>query len=462
MIVPQPGWAEHRPREDWWDDLVHISRGLLAESGADPASIRAVAVSAIGPCMLPVDRDGEPLTNGVLYGVDARAAHEIDELTGAIGEDVLIERCGNALTTQSVGPKILWLARNHPEVFARTARVLTSTSYLVYRLCGEHVIDHYTAAGFTPLYDVGEQTWSTPPGPAVIDAERLPALRWSTEIVGGVSAAAAEETGLAPGTPVTAGTIDAAAEAISVGVLEPGDMMLMYGSTVFTIMPTSTRVTDPRLWYAPWLFPGQHASMAGLATSGTLTHWFREQLARELDPSRAIEQLAEEAAAAPPGANGLVFLPYFSGERTPINDPAAKGCLLGLNLTHTRADVYRALLEGIAYATRHILDTYREIGQAPRRLHAVGGGTKNRVWSQATSDVSGLAQSVCERTVGASYGDAFLAALAVGDVRAADITTWNPVERTIEPGSSAAYERRYRVFRQLYQQTRDLMRELDG
>jgi xylulokinase len=142
MLVPQPGWAEHRPLEDWWGDFTSISRRLVAESGVAPSSIKAVGASAIGPCMLPVDAEGTPLMNGVLYGVDTRAAKEIEELTEAIGEDVLIARCGNALTSQSVGPKILWLKRNRPDVFARTAKILTSTSFLVHRLTGRFVIDH--------------------------------------------------------------------------------------------------------------------------------------------------------------------------------------------------------------------------------------------------------------------------------------------------------------------------------
>ena len=456
MIVPRPGWAEHRAREDWWDDLTHITRTILNETGVAAADIRSLGCSAIGPCMLPVDDNGEPLMNAVLYGVDARAAQEVDELTARIGEDVLLARCGNALTSQSVGPKILWLKRNRPEVFAKTAQILTSTSYLVLRLTGESVIDHYTAANFSPLYVVDELDWSEALADDIVGLDKLPRLAWSTEIAGHVTAAAAAETGLAEGTPVTAGTVDAAAEALSVGVTAPGDMMLMYGSTIFIIELTDTRVGDARLWYAPWLFEGQHASMAGLATSGTLTHWFRDQLARDLDADSAFAALAAESEGSVAGANGLVFLPYFSGERTPIHDPLAKGCLFGLNLTHTRGDIYRAVLEGIAHGTRHVIDTYREVGQAPTRLLAVGGGTKNAVWRQATSDIGGVDQIVCEKTVGASYGDAFMAALATGAVELSDIGRWNPVASTISAASSAVHDERHGQFRRLYEQTKDI------
>ncbi len=460
MIVPQPGWAEHRAREDWWDDFKFVTHAVLDETGIAPGDIKALASSAIGPCMLPVDAAGEPLMNAVLYGVDGRAEREVAELTERIGENLLLDRCGNALTSQSVGPKILWLKRHRPEIYEQTARILTSTSYVVFRLTGEYVIDHYTAANFSPLYIVDKLDWSSELADDIIGLAKLPRLAWSNEIVGGITPEAARETGLVEGTPVTAGTVDAAAEALSVGVTRPGDMMLMYGSTIFIIALTEARVRDPRLWYAPWLFEGQHASMAGLATSGTLTHWFRDHLARDLDPLEAFALLGEEAEASPLGAKSLIFLPYFSGERTPIHDPFAKGCLFGLNLTHTRGDIYRAVLEGIAHGTNHVIETYCEVGQAPVRLLAVGGGTKNRTWRQATSDISGIDQILCEKTIGASYGDAFMAAVAIGDAEVDDIAVWNPVTSTIRAETSEVHERQSRLFRRLYEQTKDIAAEL--
>ena len=462
MIVPQPGWAEHRPDQDWWGDFVFITRTLLAESGVAPADIIAVACSAIGPCMLPVDGDGTPLMNGVLYGVDTRAQTEIDTLNRQIGAAAILDRCGNALTSQSVGPKILWLKNQHPGLFAKTAKILTSTSYLVMKLTDEVVIDHYTAANFSPFYDANTLDWTDELAPGIVPRDMLPRLMWSTEIAGRISAAAATETGLAAGTPVTAGTIDAAAEAVSVGVRTPGDMMMMYGSTIFIITLTDARVRDPALWYAPWLTPGTHASMAGLATSGTLTHWFRDQFSRELTRDEAFGVLADEAAAAPPGAGGLLMLPYFSGERTPIHDPMARGAFFGLNLTHTRGHMYRALIEGIAFGTRHVIETFQQAGQRPTRVLAVGGGTKNAQWLQATSDISGLDQIICEKTVGASFGNAFLAACAVGAADYGDISQWNRAADTVKAVDQPVYERQYGLFRQLYEQTKDIAHALSG
>ena len=459
MIVPRAGWAEHRAEEDWWGDFVFITRALLAQSGSDPHQIKCIAASAIGPCMLPLDADGYPLMNGVLYGVDTRAADEIDLLNAEIGAEAILQRCGNALTSQAVGPKILWLRRQRPELWAKTAKIVTATTYLTWKLTGRFVIDHYTAANFAPLYDIAKQDWCFDMAD-ICPASMLPNLMWSGEIAGTVSEAAARETGLAVGTPVTCGTIDAAAEAVSVGVAEPGDMMMMYGSTIFIIQIAQKRLTDPRLWHAPWLVTGQHAAMAGLATSGTLTHWFRDQFARDLPKETAFATLTAEANATPPGANGLICLPYFSGERTPIHDSHAKGAFFGLNLTHDRGAMYRAALEGIAAATRHITDTYAEAGSPPRRVLAVGGGTKNRPWMHATSDLTGLDQNVCHITTGASYGDAYLAALAVGLAQPGDIARWNPVDYVVPAQSHAAYAHQYPIFRALYTQTKDLMAAL--
>lgn len=459
MQVPEPGWAEHDAEQDWWGDFVFVTRRMLADSGIDPKSIAGIGASGIGPCMLPVDEAGKPLMNAVLYGVDTRAAKEIDDLTREIGAEAILERCGNALTSQAVGPKILWLKSNRPEVFARTHKILNSSSFLVHRLTGRFTIDHYSAGNFSPFYLVDRLAWSDELAPGIIAMDKLPELLWTTDIAGHVTAAAAAETGLAEGTPVIAGTIDAAAEAVSVGVLNPGELMLMYGSTIFIILITAERVRDARLWYAPWLFPGQHGAMAGLSTSGTLTHWFRENFAKELPADTAVIALSQEAEASPPGAKGLVLLPYFSGERTPIHDTKAKGMLFGLDLTHNRGDMFRAVLEGIAHGTRHVFDTYAEAGQAPAAVYAVGGGTKNRVWSQATSDISGVPQLLRRKTIGASYGDAFLAALALGDVVAGDIDRWNPVESTITPDAErkAMFDRQHAVFRGLYPATRGFL-----
>lgn len=457
MAVPRPGWAEHSPEQDWWQGFTRTARQVLAESGVEPRDVAAVAASAIGPCVVPVGPDDQPLTNAILYGVDTRAHAEIVELEAEIGPDAILEFNGNALTSQAVGPKILWLRRNRPAEFKAASKFVSSTTYLVRKLTGAWVVDHYTAANFTPLYNSHSQCWDNRLHGGIVELERLPAIKWSTEIAGVITAEAAIETGLAEGTPVTVGTIDAAAEAVSAGIREPGEIMMMYGSTMFFIALADEWKPDPKLWYAPWLFSGRHAYLGGLATSGTLTHWFKDNFARDLQGEDAFAKLAEEAAGSPKGANGLIVLPYFSGERTPIHDPEAKGCIFGLDLTHTRADICRAIFEGIAYGTRHAIEAFPRAGGSPHRLFAVGGGTKNAVWMQSTSDICRSNQTVRSVTLGASFGDAFLAAVATGEARQADISEWNPVAREVSAAKDGPFESGYGIFRDLYRRTRDLM-----
>ena len=196
--------------------------------------------------------------------------------------------------------------------------------------------------------------------------------------------------------------------------------------------------------------------MAGLATSGTLTHWFRDNFAKEIPKDKAFETLAAEAAQSPPGSKGLIVLPYFSGERTPIHDPKARGAIFGLDLTHNRGDIFRAFLEGIAMGTAQVFETYEAIGQNPKKIMAVGGGTKNNIWMQATSDFSKIDQVISEKSTGASYGNAFLAALAVGAVSQKDITRWNPELSKIKTQHSALHAEKNKLFRQLYENSKKI------
>lgn len=462
LIVPQSGWAEHRPQEDWWEDFIFVSKDLLTKSKCNPKNIKSVSASAIGPCMLPVDIDGKPLMNAILYGVDTRAFKEIAYLDNKIGKDKIINFCGNALTSQSVGPKILWLKNNRLELFKKTHKFLNSTSYINFKLTGKYAIDHFSAANSSPFYDIKNYKWSDSLINNILNLEQFPNLYWSNEIIGDISSVAAKETGLAQGTPVTAGTIDAAAEALSVGVNTSGDMMMMYGSTKFFISITAKPLYDERLWCAPWLFKDENCSLAGLATSGTLTHWFKKEFAKDIKGDDAFIKLAKEAEKSPIGSKGIIFLPYFSGERTPIHDTYAKGTFFGLNLTHSRADLYRSIFEGIAYGTKHVFDTFADLDNMPKNLYSVGGGTKNKLWSKTTSDIIGVNQILRKKTIGASYGGAFLGALATGGVKRDDINKWNPIEYEIESSSNPIYIKGYKNFRKLYENTKDLMKEMDG
>lgn len=464
VSFPKPGWVEHDADAVWWSDVVDVCHSVRG-AGFDTSNIGAVAVSAIGPCILPVDEQGRPLRPGMLYGMDTRAQEEIDWLNAEFGEEAMFELGGMALTSQAMGPKILWLKRNEPEIYARTHKILTASGYLVFKLTGEYVIDKHTGAHYNPLVDIQAIEWDDRFAGPIVDLEKLPRIMWSTEIAGTVTEEAAAETGLPVGIPVTAGTVDAAAEAVSVGAVEPGDLMVMYGTTMFFILVTEKTVPDPRVWSTGYVFPGTRNIAGGMSTTGALTRWFRDQLgqpemsAEANGGDNAYATLADMAAAVPAGAQGLVCLPYFAGERTPIHDPDARGVFAGLTLSHTRGHMYRAVLEGTAYGVRHNIETLRDIGAAPKRIVAVGGGAKNELWLQIVSDVAGIPQVVQKQTIGAAYGDAYLAGISAGIIKDASALTdsWIEAKTIIEPNTahSDVYDKTYAVYRSIYENAKD-------
>jgi len=469
LDMPRPGFVEHDADKVWWHDFVTIVRNLLQKTGVKPKEILAIGTSAIGPCVLPIDDHGNPLRPAILYGIDTRATREIKYLERQLGRDTIFKISGLNLSSQASGPKILWIRNHEPEVYKRARWFLTSEAYLVYKLTGKTSIDIYTAASYAPLYNTTMQKWDKQAADWITPLDRLPEAYWSYEVVGRVTDEAARETGLAAGTPVVAGTTDAAAEAISAGVADFGDMMLMLGSSVFFIMKTAELYKTHNFWTANFLEDGAFSFLGGMSTSGSLTTWFRDQFAQMeiADENKggedAYAKLAKLAAASPVGARGLVALPYFEGERTPIHDPKAKGVWFGLTLKHSKGDIYRALLEGVAYGIRHNFEVMKEEGVHPKRVIAVGGGTKNPLWLQIISDVGNIELEVPEQQIGASYGDAFLAATGIGLFQSlSEIKRWVRVKEIIKPNpqNKAVYDVYYPVFRGLYKRTKSLMHYL--
>src|SRR5262245_17200571 len=324
--TPHPGWVEHDPEGVWWADFLALSREL----SAGEHRIAGLAVSGIGPVLLPADGAGRPLRPAILYGVDTRASVEIAELTEELGAQAILSRGGTPLSSQAVGPKLRWLARHEPEVYQRTELLLMASSYLVHRLTGRYVLDHHSASQCDPMYDQNTFEWATDWAQRVAPGLRLPELAWPTEVVGTVTAEAARETGLPQGLPVTAGTVDAWAEAVSVGVRETGDVMLMYGTTMFLIQVLEQAHPNPGLWTTSGAFPGTRTLAAGMATSGAVTDW----LARLVGADFAT--LTAEAASVPAGRRGLLVLPDFAGERAPLCDAAASGVHAALTVNRAR------------------------------------------------------------------------------------------------------------------------------
>ena len=471
ISMPKPGYVEQDADVIWWHEFVQICRWLIKESGINPRQIKGVGISGIGNCALPIDENGKPLRPGILYGIDTRATAEIAELESAIGRDKIFQLAGAHLSSSVIGPKILWVKHNEPEVYAKARWWLNSHSYIIFRLTKHATIDIYSSCGYAPMLDIEKIQWAAEMAPYVAPLETMPDLLWSNEVAGEVTKDAAHETGLAEGTPVIAGTIDAGAEAISAGLADFGDMMMMFGSSNSLILKTDKLVRTQNFWSLNWMEPKTYAIVGGMTTVGSLTRWFRDNLApQEVSVQKAggenayaaMAKLAQESSL---GARGLIALPYFNGERTPIYDPHAKGMFFGLTLKHTRADMYRALLEGVGYGIRHNIDTLLAEGAQPKRILGVGGGTLNLGWMQIISDIAGIGMAIPEKQLGAPYGDAFMAGVGTGLIGGwGEIKRWvhNNVEIKPNVENRTQYEPLFRIFRGLYDQTKDLMELLSA
>lgn len=453
---PRPGWVEMDGRI-WWVEFIAIVRELTAAAVGDDLEIVAVGVSGMGPCVLLVDDVDEPVRPAILYGVDTRATSQIERMTAELGTDAITRVGGSTLTTQAGGPKIVWIAEEEPEAFARSSRLFMPASWLVRHLTGSYVLDHQSASQISPFYDVEREEWHAETWRRYAPGIEAPELKWAGDLAGDVTDAAAVETGLPAGIPVIAGTIDAWTEAVSVGAHEPGDLMLMYGTTMFLVSTGPETLRTPSMWTTVGAFPGTRNLAGGLSTSGALTAWLKDLTGADYPT------LLAEAEASGIGARGLLALPYFAGERTPILDPDARGVVAGLTLEHTRGDLYRAALEATAFGVRHNVETMRAAGADIHRIVAVGGGTQGALWMQVVSDATGLEQQVCRTTIGASYGAAFLAACAVASEGARPlIGDWNPVVHTVMPDPARAgdYDALFALYLELYADTKAVIHAL--
>jgi xylulokinase len=443
---PHTGWAEQDAERDWWDGAAGACRRVLAGRSGD---VRAVAVSGLGPCVLAAGADGRPLRPAILYGIDSRATAQGERLMAELGAGEILARCGSRLSSQSAGPKIRWLAEEEPQIWAATRRVFGASSFIVSRLTGEYVLDHHSAGHWAPLYDVHRNEWIGEWVERVVPGLPLPRLVWPQEQCGSVSREAAAATGLPEGTPVAAGTIDSWCEVAGSGLRGPGDGLLVYGTSMFLVEVDSPARPDARLWTTVGFNPGSTNLAAGVASAGALTAWLRD-LTGDVD----YEELYSEAAAAGPGAGGLLALPYFAGERTPLFDPDLRGAIIGLTAAHGRGHLFRALMEAAAFAVRQNLETMREAGATIVRLRSSGGGAGGALWPRIVSDVTGLEQDVREGPSRAGLGAALLAAVCTG---AATLQTkWpQPAVRVApDPATAALYDDSYQWFRELTVATR--------
>lgn len=452
LCSPRPGWAEE-DAEQWWTNTGTVTRACLSQAGIEPGQVAAVGVSGMVPTIVLLDANDQVLRPSIQQN-DARAHGEIADFKAQVDEADVLHRTGSVITQQSIGPKLLWLRRHEPEVMARAVRVLGSYDFIVHRLTGEFSLERNWALE-SGLYDLYQKDWDDEMlALATIDRTWLPPVQEPSFVVGGVSDAAAQHTGLRAGTPVVAGSADHIASAFSAGLREEGDLLVKLGGAGDILYSLDRLLVDPRLFLDYHVIPGKYLINGCMASSGSIIKWFRNELA----PGREYAELDTEAAAITAGSDGLILLPYFIGEKTPIHDPLARGVLFGLTLRHTRAHLYRAVLEGISYGFYHHLEVLRERGLGFRKVRVTNGGARSQLWRQITADVLGLTLEQIAHHPGSSLGGAFVAGMGVGA-----FGDWGEIERYItvagvtrpDQANHERYQKLFGLYRELYESLKD-------
>jgi xylulokinase len=463
LISKHANWAEEDPAL-WRANLRALVPELVAKSGASPSDIAGVGVTGMVPTVILLDGDRRPLRYSIQQN-DARAVDEIEEMKRAVDPDAFFKQTGGSINQQLVAPKLRWLARHEPEVFAAAKTVLGSYDYIAARLTGALSVEQNWAleSGFM---DLGRARLD---GDLValggISLDHLPPLRASHERVGEVTAAAAAELGLAAGTPVVAGCADHIASAFVAGAAEDGDLVVKFGGAGDIMLSCSQAVTDPRLFIDYHIVPGLYFTNGCMAASGSVLNWIVRHLAKA-EAAEAEAQgisvhalLDRRASDLPPGAGGVVLLPYFLGEKTPLHDPHARGTLVGLGLHHGLAHVWRAALEAVAFGFRHHTEVFAEMGLTIRRVLACDGGAASDLWLQITADVLERPVQRLLNHPGSCLGAAFVAGMGIGALKDWGAIAWYvQPDRVFEPGAAASetYRQAYSLYRDLYERLRDL------
>jgi xylulokinase len=448
--VPRPGWSEQSP-DLWWDGAVAAIREVLASTGVAGGDVVAIGLTGQMHGLVLLDGAGSVLRPAILWN-DQRTAAECDVIRAAVGAQRLIEITGNDALTGFTAPKLVWVRDHEPDVWAQVAHVLLPKDYVRLRLTGEYAMDKADGAG-TILFDLAARDWSAEVlGALEIEPDWLPPTFEGPVITAAITDEAAAATGLRAGTPVVAGGGDQAANAVGVGVIDPGSMALSLGTSGVVFAATDRPIHEPRGIVHAFCHavPGRWHMMSVMLSAAGSLRWFRDALA----PGVEFEDLVAPAAEVPAGSDGLLFLPYLTGERSPHPDPRARGAFVGLTLTHDRRHMTRAVLEGVAFGLRDGLDLMLEAGMpAPDQIRASGGGTASPLWRQIVADVLEAEIATVDTTEGAAYGAALLAAVGAGwfatvEVAAASLVTATPVAA---PGrDTPRYAEAHATFRTLY------------
>ncbi len=448
--TPQPLWSEQEPAL-WWSAAVQSIRQVVTDSRVDPDEIRAVGLTGQMHGLVLLDQGNRVLRPAILWN-DQRTGAQCDAIRARLGRERLIQLTGNDALTGFTAPKILWVQQVEPAVYSRIAHILLPKDYLRFKLSGDYAVDKADGAG-TLLFDLRRRDWS-PEMLAALDIrpEWLPSTHEGTAVTGRLSVSAAAETGLPAGIPLVAGAGDQAANAVGTGAVLEGIVALSLGTSGVVFATTDRPAIEPRgrLHAFCHAVPGKwHVMGVMLSAAGSL-RWFRDALA----PTQSFSDLLESAGQVAPGSDGLLFLPYLTGERTPHPDPLARGAFVGLTVRHQRDHLTRAVLEGVAFGLRDSFELMRAARLADvRQVRISGGGARSPLWRQILADVLQTELVTVNTSEGAAYGAALLAAVGAGhfaSVSEACEQTIRVTSRTAPGAQSPAYQQLYPRYRALY------------
>ena len=462
LSTPRPNWAEQNPA-DWWRATCETIQAALAEAGISGEEVAGVGLSGQMHGSVFLDENDEVIRPAILW-CDQRTAEQCAWITEAVGEEDIVAETCNPVLTGFTAPKIIWLRQNEPANYERVRKVLLPKDYIRFKLTGEYASEVSDASG-TSLFNVPERRWSNLILERIdLPRELLPAVYESPEVTGQITATAAEATGLAAGTPVVGGGGDQAAGAVGNGIVETGVFSSTVGTSgvVFAYLDEPLMDEQLRTHTFCHAVPGKWHVMGVVLSAGGSFRWLRdnlctEEIAAALETGRdPYEYMTEAAAAIAPGAEGLVFLPYLTGERTPHANPSARGVLFGLTIRHTKAHIIRAVMEGVAFAMRDSFEIIRTMGVQATQVRASGGGARSTLWRQIQADVTGDAHCTINIDEGPAFGVALLAGVGTkiyGSVAEACATTISVVEE-LPPDlkRTELYEGYYRLYQRLYKQ----------
>jgi len=452
---PHTGWAEQDPH-DWWRACTIAVQKVLGPSEKSAADVACIGLSGQMHGAVLLDSNDKVLRPALIW-CDQRTASQCDAISKLLGASRLIELTCNPALPNFTLTKLLWVRDNEPAIWGRFARLLLPKDYVRFRLTGVHAIDVAEASG-TLMLDVAHRCWSKEVLSATgIDERSLPKLYESPELCAQISAEGASATGLRAGTPVVAGAGDQAAGAVGMGIVRPGSVSATIGTSGVVFAATDRPALDPlgRLHTFCHAIPGRWHVMGVTQAAGLSLRWFRDRFGvRETGGRDAYELLCEEAASATAGADGVLWLPYLMGERTPHLDPHARAALVGLAASHGRPEVIRAILEGVAFSLRDTLTIFSEMKVPVKQIRLGGGGARSKLWSQIQADVYGQAVELVEGEEGAAYGAALLAGVGAGVWHTVDAAceTSVRVRQRVEAQRNGVelMNERYSVYRQLY------------